>query len=152
MARSSRAASRALFSRAVEQGGYFTAKQAKEVGYGYPHLEYHLRVGNFGEGNRDAASFGVGMADVKTSCIPVSALIKSVIIVQSTAQALFLTLSHISPWRAFPVALFSTHGRLLAYRQERGPPQEGLGGLRTTVGRSPMVVQVFLITTTNSTV
>ncbi|SIN78509.1 Transcriptional regulator, predicted component of viral defense system [Singulisphaera sp. GP187] len=47
MARSSRAVSRVLFSKAVEQGGYFTAKQAKEVGYGYPHLDYHLRVGNF---------------------------------------------------------------------------------------------------------
>jgi predicted transcriptional regulator of viral defense system len=31
----------------MEQGGYFTAKQAKEVGYDYPHLDYHVSAGNF---------------------------------------------------------------------------------------------------------
>ncbi len=42
-----REASRALFSVAVEQGGYFTAKQAREAGYDYPHLDYHVSCGNF---------------------------------------------------------------------------------------------------------
>ena len=32
---------------AQEQGGYFTAKQAKESGYDYPHLEYHVSTGSF---------------------------------------------------------------------------------------------------------
>jgi predicted transcriptional regulator of viral defense system len=47
MNRSSRAASRKLFAFAVEQGGYFTAKQAREAGYDYPHLDYHVSRGNF---------------------------------------------------------------------------------------------------------
>jgi predicted transcriptional regulator of viral defense system len=38
---------RALYPLAATQGGYFTAKQAAEAGYHYPHLAYHLRVGNF---------------------------------------------------------------------------------------------------------
>ncbi len=29
------------------QGGYFTAKQASSVGYGYRHLDYRETVGNF---------------------------------------------------------------------------------------------------------
>ena len=32
---------------AHEQGGYFTAKQAKQAGYAYPHLDYHVSAGNF---------------------------------------------------------------------------------------------------------
>jgi predicted transcriptional regulator of viral defense system len=47
MARSSKAAARMLFSTALEQGGYFTAKQAQEAGYDYPHLDYHVSNGNF---------------------------------------------------------------------------------------------------------
>lgn len=47
MARSSTQAVRILFAKALEQGGYFTAKQAIQAGYGYPHLEYHEGVGNF---------------------------------------------------------------------------------------------------------
>lgn len=47
MARSNREAARALFSRAMGQGGYFTAKQAKDLGYDYAHLSYHLAAGNF---------------------------------------------------------------------------------------------------------
>ena len=47
MARSSKDAARILFSRALEQGGYFTAKQAREAGYDYPHLDYHVASGNF---------------------------------------------------------------------------------------------------------
>ena len=47
MARSTREVARALFAKAMEQGGYFTAKQAKEAGYDYSHLDYHLHVGNF---------------------------------------------------------------------------------------------------------
>ncbi len=47
MQRSSRTTARALFAKAIEQGGYFTAKQAKEAGYGYPHLDYHVSTGNF---------------------------------------------------------------------------------------------------------
>jgi predicted transcriptional regulator of viral defense system len=46
MKRSAREASRQLFSLAVEQGGYFTAKQAREAGYDYPHLDYHVSCGN----------------------------------------------------------------------------------------------------------
>jgi predicted transcriptional regulator of viral defense system len=38
---------RALHAIAVGQGGYFTAKQAAEAGYGYTHLTYHLKAGNF---------------------------------------------------------------------------------------------------------
>jgi hypothetical protein len=45
--RDSRAAYRALFATAVRQGGCFTATQAREAGYGYPHIDYHLRAGNF---------------------------------------------------------------------------------------------------------
>jgi predicted transcriptional regulator of viral defense system len=47
MSRSSREASRQLFAVAAEQGGYFTAKQARPAGYGYPHLDYHVSCGNF---------------------------------------------------------------------------------------------------------
>jgi predicted transcriptional regulator of viral defense system len=47
MPRSTREAARVLFSKALEQGGYFTAKQAIEAGYGYPHLDYHVSTGNF---------------------------------------------------------------------------------------------------------
>jgi predicted transcriptional regulator of viral defense system len=47
MARSTLESARTLFSRASSQGGYFTAKQAREVGYGYPHLEYHVSTGTF---------------------------------------------------------------------------------------------------------
>jgi predicted transcriptional regulator of viral defense system len=47
MARSTRESVRALNSLANDQGGYFTAKQARAVGYDYPHLEYHLGAGNF---------------------------------------------------------------------------------------------------------
>jgi predicted transcriptional regulator of viral defense system len=36
-----------LFAVAAGQGGYFTAKQAREAGYGYPHLDYHVSCGNF---------------------------------------------------------------------------------------------------------
>lgn len=42
-----RQASRLLFSLALDQGGYFTAKQARQVGYDYPHLDYHVAHGNF---------------------------------------------------------------------------------------------------------
>jgi predicted transcriptional regulator of viral defense system len=42
-----RAAVRALTELAVVQGGYFTARQAGAAGYGSPHLQYHLSVGNF---------------------------------------------------------------------------------------------------------
>ncbi len=38
---------RALSAVAGHQAGYFTAKQASGVGYGYSHLSYHLHVGNF---------------------------------------------------------------------------------------------------------
>jgi predicted transcriptional regulator of viral defense system len=32
---------------ALTQGGYFTAKQARETGYDYPHLVYHVSTGAF---------------------------------------------------------------------------------------------------------
>jgi len=47
MPHSSRDAARSLFSKALEQGGYFTAKQARKAGYNYPHLDYHVSAGNF---------------------------------------------------------------------------------------------------------
>lgn len=47
MPRSTREAARTLLAKVQEQGGYFTAKQAKESGYDYPHLEYHVSTGNF---------------------------------------------------------------------------------------------------------
>jgi predicted transcriptional regulator of viral defense system len=37
----------ALREVASAQGGYFTARQAASAGYGYPHLVYHLKAGNF---------------------------------------------------------------------------------------------------------
>jgi predicted transcriptional regulator of viral defense system len=46
MNRSTREASRRLFATALEQGGYFTAKQAQAAGYDYPHLDYHVSCGN----------------------------------------------------------------------------------------------------------
>jgi predicted transcriptional regulator of viral defense system len=47
MIRSSTQVARSLLSRALEQGGYFTAKQARDIGYDYPHLEYHESTGSF---------------------------------------------------------------------------------------------------------
>ncbi len=47
MARSSRHSAQMLAALAHEQGGYFTAKQAKVAGYGYRHLDYHETAGNF---------------------------------------------------------------------------------------------------------
>jgi predicted transcriptional regulator of viral defense system len=47
MPRSTREAARSLRTMAQEQGGYFTANQAKISGYDYPHLEYHVSTGAF---------------------------------------------------------------------------------------------------------
>lgn len=47
MSRSARESAQALSALAHEQSGYFTAKQAKSVGYEHKHLEYHASVGNF---------------------------------------------------------------------------------------------------------
>jgi predicted transcriptional regulator of viral defense system len=47
MTRSTRDTARTLLSKALEQGGYFTAKQAISSGYAYPHLEYHVSTGSF---------------------------------------------------------------------------------------------------------
>jgi len=47
MPRSTRQAARTLLGKAQEQGGYFTAKQAKESGYDYPHFDYHVSTGSF---------------------------------------------------------------------------------------------------------
>jgi predicted transcriptional regulator of viral defense system len=47
MARSPRQTARTLLTQALQQGGYFTAKQARQAGYDYPHLEYHLSTGTF---------------------------------------------------------------------------------------------------------
>jgi len=38
---------RALFRTASAQGGYFTAAQAKDVGYSYQAQAYHVRAGNW---------------------------------------------------------------------------------------------------------
>jgi len=45
--RNQKNALRSLTSLALTQGGYFTAKQAEQAGYSYPHLIYHLKAGNF---------------------------------------------------------------------------------------------------------
>ena len=37
----------ALHAVATTQGGYFTARQADEAGYGNRHLDYHTGAGNF---------------------------------------------------------------------------------------------------------
>lgn len=36
-----------LFRLAAEQGGYFTAQQARTVGYAYPAQHYHVAAGNW---------------------------------------------------------------------------------------------------------
>lgn len=38
---------RRLFRSASSQGGYFTAAQAREIGYSYQAQAYHVRVGNW---------------------------------------------------------------------------------------------------------
>ena len=45
--RSTKSARRELSDLAQTQGGYFTSKQAAAVGYAQPHLDYHLKAGNF---------------------------------------------------------------------------------------------------------
>jgi predicted transcriptional regulator of viral defense system len=47
MIRSTTEVARTLFSLALLQGGYFTVKQARKIGYDYQHIEYHESVGNF---------------------------------------------------------------------------------------------------------
>jgi predicted transcriptional regulator of viral defense system len=47
MTGSTRETARTLFSLAMEQSGYFTAKQALAAGYAYPSLEYHVSTGSF---------------------------------------------------------------------------------------------------------
>ncbi len=45
--RSQKNAARSLTSLAATQGGYFTAKQAQQMGYDFSHLSYHVAAGNF---------------------------------------------------------------------------------------------------------
>jgi predicted transcriptional regulator of viral defense system len=45
--RPTKTAHRELTALAQSQAGYFTAKQAAEFGYRYPHLDYHVGAGNF---------------------------------------------------------------------------------------------------------
>lgn len=45
--RDAQSALRALYEVAAAQGGYFTAKQAGEVGYNKQHIAYHVAAGNF---------------------------------------------------------------------------------------------------------
>ncbi len=45
--RSVKSARRDLAEIAQSQGGYFTSKQAATAGYAQPHLDYHVRTGNF---------------------------------------------------------------------------------------------------------
>ncbi len=47
MPHSTRESARTLASLAQAQGGYFTAKQARDSGYEYPQLVYHVTAGNF---------------------------------------------------------------------------------------------------------
>lgn len=44
--RPTRSAIQRLRSHASERAGYFTAKEAARLGYGYSHLAYHLGAGN----------------------------------------------------------------------------------------------------------
>lgn len=50
--RDQKASLRALTVLAASQGGYFTARQAADAGYGYSHLSYHLSAGNFERAGR----------------------------------------------------------------------------------------------------
>ena len=50
--RSVQQARRALHAVATTQGGYFTAKQASEAGYGNRHLDYHVKAANFERAGR----------------------------------------------------------------------------------------------------
>ncbi len=50
--RDQKSALRSLTAIAASQGGYFTARQAEEAGYAYPHLSYHLAAGNFERAGR----------------------------------------------------------------------------------------------------
>ncbi len=50
--RDQKSALRALAAIANSQGGYFTAMQAADTGYGSPHLKYHLAAGNFERAGR----------------------------------------------------------------------------------------------------
>ena len=45
--RSTKSARRELSDLAQTQGGYFTSKQAAAAGYAQPHIDYHLKAGNF---------------------------------------------------------------------------------------------------------
>jgi predicted transcriptional regulator of viral defense system len=45
--RDTQQALRRITSVAATQGGYFTAQQAEQAGYVYPHLTYHVNRGNF---------------------------------------------------------------------------------------------------------
>jgi hypothetical protein len=36
-----------LYSLAESQGGYFTAADAKDLGYAYPHQHFHVKRGNW---------------------------------------------------------------------------------------------------------
>ncbi|MGD8452493.1 MAG: type IV toxin-antitoxin system AbiEi family antitoxin domain-containing protein [Phycisphaerae bacterium] len=45
--RSTHQARRTLADIAAGQGGYFTAKQAADAGYGRRHIVYHVKAGNF---------------------------------------------------------------------------------------------------------
>ena len=47
MSHPTRTAARSLARLAQGQGGYFTAKQARSVGYEYPLLVYHVSTGGF---------------------------------------------------------------------------------------------------------
>ena len=47
MPHTTRESARSLASLANAQGGYFTAKQARDAGYEYPQLVYHVTSGNF---------------------------------------------------------------------------------------------------------
>ncbi len=47
MTQMSRESARSLVRLAQQQGGYFTSKQAQDVGYAYPQLVYHVSSGNF---------------------------------------------------------------------------------------------------------
>jgi predicted transcriptional regulator of viral defense system len=47
MNRSTRETARTLLAKALEQAGYFTAKQAMSAGYDYSHLDYHVSTGSF---------------------------------------------------------------------------------------------------------
>ncbi len=64
-----RALRRSLFNLAVDQGGYFTAAQARTVGYSYPAQAHHVSAGNWLRIDRGLFRFTEWVPDVHDDLI-----------------------------------------------------------------------------------